>query len=86
MVWGTYRFRKHTTLQNGKKWPKKVPQSARLSAGGGFKSPFGGVKLNGSSQRTPPLFNRLENISALRQEQNTEILNLLPHLIWNDLR
>ena len=36
MVWGTYRFRKHATLQNGKKWPKKkVPQSARLSAGGG---------------------------------------------------
>ena len=36
MVWGTYRFRNHTTLQNGKKnGPKKVPQSARLSAGGG---------------------------------------------------
>ena len=55
MVWGTYRFRKHTTLQNGKKWPKKkVPQSARLSAGGvqslfGQCPNIGGINSKGCS-------------------------------------
>ena len=37
-----YHFRKHTTLQNGKNSARKqVPQSARLSEGGGVRSLFG---------------------------------------------
>ena len=41
MVWGTYHFWKHTTLQNGKNMAQKeVPQSARLSASGGEGFPI----------------------------------------------
>ena len=54
MVWGTYRFWKHTTLQNGKKWPeKKCPRVPGWV--GGVQSLFeqcpdvGGIKRNGCS-------------------------------------
>ena len=36
MVWGTYRFRKHTTLQNGKKWPEKSAPECPVECGGGL--------------------------------------------------
>ena len=51
IVWGTYNFRKHTTLRNGKKCPEKKCPRVR----GGVQSLFGqcpnggGVKRNGSS-------------------------------------
>ena len=35
MVWGTYRFRKHTTLQNGKNGPKKSAPECPVECGGG---------------------------------------------------
>ena len=54
MVWGTHRFQKHTTLQNGKKWPKKSAPECPVECGG-VQSLFGqclnvgGVNLKGSS-------------------------------------
>ena len=33
MVWGTYRFRKHTTLQNGKNGPKKSAPECPVECG-----------------------------------------------------
>ena len=41
MVWGTYRFRKHTSLQNGKKLPEKSAPECPVECGGGVQSLFG---------------------------------------------
>ena len=61
MVWSTYRFRKHTILQNGKKWPEKkcsrVPDWVRVGGGGGgVQSLFGQCPNVGASmQKGAPL-------------------------------
>ena len=42
-----YHFRKHTTLQNGKNSARKqVPQSARLSEGGGCNRHLGNAQID----------------------------------------
>ena len=42
-----YHFRKHTTLQNGKNSARKqVPQSARLSEGGGCDRYLGNAQID----------------------------------------
>ena len=51
MVWGTYRFRKHTTLQNGKNGPKKSAPECPVECGGGGSNRYlGNAQMEGASK------------------------------------